>query len=85
MTESIKPVMEYAFNELEYRMITAFCAESNRSSQKVLTRLGFKYEATLRQRDLTALGYEDCCQYSLMVDETDKYTDTKKCDWRTTI
>ncbi len=69
ITESLKVVIKYAFSELQYRMITAFCADSNKSSQKILIRLGFKYEATLRQRDLTVFGYEDCLQYSLMVDE----------------
>lgn len=66
MTESVKIVLNYAFNDLGYNNITTFCAESNYRSQNVLKRLGFKYEATLRMRDKTAFGYEDCLYYSLL-------------------
>ncbi len=68
-TESAKVVLEYGFKEIGYHNITTFVAKSNLRSQKVLERLGFKCEATLRQRDKTDFGIEDCFSFSLLKSE----------------
>lgn len=68
-TESVKAVLDYGFNEIGYNNITTFVAKSNIRSQNVLKRLGFNCEATLRQRDKTAFGIEDCHSYSLLKSE----------------
>ena len=57
------------FNEIGYNNITTFVARSNTRSQNVLKRLNFTCEATLRQRDKTPFGIEDCYSYSLLKDE----------------
>lgn len=68
-TESVKKVLEYGFNTIGYNNITTFVAKSNLRSQNVLKRLGFTCEATLRQRDRTHLGIEDCLSFSLLKGE----------------
>lgn len=68
-TETVKVVLQYGFEEIGYNNITTFVAKSNFRSQNVLIRLGFKCEATLRMRDKTALGLEDCLSYSLLNSE----------------
>ena len=68
-TECVKSVLEYGFNEIGYNNITTFVAKSNTRSQNVLKRLNFTCEATLRQRDKTPFGIEDCYSYSLLKDE----------------
>ena len=64
-----KKRLEYGFNEIGYNNITTFVAKSNARSQNVLKRLNFTCEATLRQRDKTPFGLEDCYSYSLLKDE----------------
>lgn len=68
-TETVRAVLEYGFEEIGYKNITTFVAKSNIRSQNVLNRLGFKCEATLRMRDKTELGIEDCLSYSLLKNE----------------
>lgn len=67
--ESVKVVLTYGFDEIGYNNITTFVAKSNTRSQNVLSRLGFKCEATLRMRDKTDFGIEDCLSYSLLKSE----------------
>ena len=64
-----KSGFEIRFNEIGYNNITTFVAMSNTRSQNALKRLNFTCEATLRQRDKTAFGIEDCYSYSLLKDE----------------
>ncbi|MDE5670486.1 MAG: GNAT family N-acetyltransferase [Eubacterium sp.] len=68
-TETIKVVLQYGFNDIGYNNITTFVAKSNICSQNVLSCLGFTCEATLRKRDKTDLGIEDCLSYSLLKEE----------------
>lgn len=68
-TETVKVVLQYGFNDIGYNNITTFVAKSNIRSQNVLSRLGFTCEATLRKRDKTDLGIEDCLSYSLLKEE----------------
>lgn len=68
-SETVKVVLQYGFDEIKYNNITTFVAKSNYRSQNVLIRLGFKCEATLRMRDKTDFGIEDCLSYSLLKSE----------------
>lgn len=65
-TETVKVVLQYGIG---YNNITTFVAKSNIRSQNVLSRLGFTCEATLRKRDKTDFGIEDCLSYSLLKEE----------------
>lgn len=48
-SESIKPIISFAFNELNLRRLYLFAYSSNESSNNLAKKLGFKLEGTLRQ------------------------------------
>ncbi len=49
MTESVQKVIQYAFEELNSDLLSAFCIPDNIKSKKVLERCGFEYETTISQ------------------------------------
>lgn len=49
MTESVKRIIEYLFEELDIDLISAFHYPDNDKSKKVLERCGFRYETTIEQ------------------------------------
>lgn len=65
MSEAVKAVLKFGFEELKLSMITANCYPHNVRSQQVLTRNGFVYEGTLHQAELTHDGhvYDHQCYY----------------------
>lgn len=65
MTEAVRKVLDYGFNELQLSIITANCYPHNKRSQQVLLRNGFLYEGTLHQAELTYNGniLDHLCYY----------------------
>lgn len=65
MTEAVKAVLNYGFNELQLSLITANCYPHNKRSQQVLERNGFIYEGVLHQAELTYNGniLDHLCYY----------------------
>ncbi len=49
MTEAAEEVIKYAFEKLGLSMISICTSPANKRSQKVIDRLGFTYEGTLRK------------------------------------
>ena len=49
MTEAVKRVMQYAFDELNLDMLTVFHFPHNLRSKSVIEKCGFEYETTLKQ------------------------------------
>ena len=49
MTEAVKRIIEYLFEELDIDLISAFHYPDNDKSKKVLERCGFQYEITIEQ------------------------------------
>ena len=49
MTEAIKHIIEYSFDELNIDLLSAFHIPDNIKSKKVLERCGFEYEITIEQ------------------------------------
>lgn len=49
MTEALKTVIEYGFNELNINRIEAEVMPGNVASEKVLSKIGFKNEGLQRQ------------------------------------
>jgi len=52
MSEALKAVIDHGFGEMDLNRIEASPLSINLPSQRVLVRLGFKQEGTLRQRHL---------------------------------
>lgn len=71
MTEAVKAVIQYAFEELEgIDMLTVFHSPDNMRTKRVIEKCGFTYEITLEK---AYTGYDgqvsDSVCYSLMKDE----------------
>ena len=49
MTEAVKRIIEYLFEELDIDLLSAFHYPDNDKSKKVLERCGFQYEITIEQ------------------------------------
>ena len=47
--EAIKPIIDFAFNELKLRRLYLFAYSSNESSNNLAKKLGFELEGTLKQ------------------------------------
>lgn len=49
MTEAVKAILEYAFNQLKVDLISAFHFPNNINSKRVIEKCGFEYECTIKQ------------------------------------
>lgn len=74
MTEALKEVIDYGFEQLPIDVITAYCYSSNVRSRKVLEKCGFEYEGTLRQAEKRFDGkvYDLRCYSLLKVNKSKK-------------
>jgi len=69
VTEAVKELLNIGFGELRLNKIEIRCAEKNSKSRAIPERLGFTYEATLRQRELLYTKYMDHVVYSMLASE----------------
>lgn len=51
MTEAVKRVVQYAFEELKIEVLTAFYYPDNIRSKRVLEKCGFQYETTIQSAE----------------------------------
>ena len=49
MTEAVRRIVQYAFEELDSDLLSAFCTSDNLKSKKILERCNFEYETTIKQ------------------------------------
>jgi RimJ/RimL family protein N-acetyltransferase len=66
MHETLKCVVDYAFNELDLNRIEADIDPRNRNSARSLERLGFIQEGLLRERWMVGLEVSDSALYGLL-------------------
>lgn len=69
MTEALKAVMDYLFDEVGMNRIEACHDPRNPNSGKVMMNCGMKYEGMLRQAGWNNQGICDRCIYSLVAKE----------------
>ena len=69
MSEALPPVISYGFGELGFHRIEACPIDDNAPSKGVLTKLGFKYEGTLRQKVFFRGRFLDLAYYGLLNNE----------------
>jgi len=69
MTLAVKELVRIGFEELNLNTIEIHCAEGNTKSRAIPERLGFTYEATLRQREWLYSKYVDHAIYSMLASE----------------
>jgi len=65
-TEAIHSLLEYAFINLRLNRIEAKVVPQNLNSIKVLSKLNFKFEGTLRQSEKAQEKFHDINVYSLL-------------------
>lgn len=65
-TEAASIVVDFSFNELNLNRVWAPIMSKNISSEKVMQKVGLKYEGTLKQDILRWNEYEDVNVYGLL-------------------
>ncbi|MBG9913329.1 acetyltransferase [Bacillus xiamenensis] len=68
MTEAVKKLANLGLNDIKFRRIEIRCESANFKSRAIPEKLGFVFEGTLRNDDLSADGstLTDTCFYSIV-------------------
>ena len=69
MSETLKAVMDFLFDEVGYHRVEAMHDSNNPHSGGVMKKCGMKYEGTLRMADKNNQGICDACYYGLLASE----------------
>lgn len=69
VTEAIKAVIKYGFDELSLNRIEAHCEEANIGSWKVMEKAGMKYEGVLREKVFMKGRFRSMKMYSILKKE----------------
>ena len=69
MTEALKAVINFLFDEVGYHRVESLHDPNNPHSGDVMKKCGMKYEGTLRQADRNNQGICDACYYGLLASE----------------
>lgn len=72
MTEALTLLVRLAFDELEMNRIEALVMPGNTASARLLTRLGFQEEGTLREYDYFKDAFQDLRLFSLLRRDYDR-------------
>jgi ribosomal-protein-alanine N-acetyltransferase len=68
-TEVLKTVIEYCKEEKDIHRLEAFVEEGNIASSKVLEKLGFVYEGTMKDCEIKNEKYISLLIYALIADD----------------
>jgi len=68
-TEASRLMIGYAFDQLRYHKVKTRVSKSNRASQKIWEKLGFKKEGELREQNFTDGRFENYYFYGVLEDE----------------
>ena len=69
MSETLKAVMDFLFDEVGYHRVESLHDPNNPHSGAVMRKCGMRYEGTLRQADRNNQGICDACYYGLLASE----------------
>lgn len=69
MSETLKAVMDFLFNEVGYHRVESLHDPNNPYSGAVMRKCGMKYEGRLRQADRNNQGVCDACYYGILASE----------------
>ena len=69
MSETLKAVMDFLFDEVGYHRVEAMHDSNNPHSGAVMRKCGMRYEGTLRQADRNNQGICDACYYGILANE----------------
>lgn len=69
MSETLKAVMDFLFDEVGYHRVESLHDPNNPYSGAVMRKCGMKYEGRLRQADRNNQGVCDACYYGILASE----------------
>ena len=69
MTEAVKAVVDFFFNNVGFNRVYAYHAHGNLASGKVMEKCGMIYEGTARQMCLCNCGMFDAVNYAILADD----------------
>lgn len=69
MSETLKAVMDFLFDEVGFNRLESRHDPNNPNSGKVMAKCGMKYECTMRQSDWNNQGICDAAWYALLKEE----------------
>ena len=69
MTEAVKVVLPFFFDEVGFYRVYAYHASENPASGKVMQKCGMKYEGTLRQACVCNNGIFDKVMYAILAED----------------
>lgn len=69
MTEAMRAVMDYLFDEVDVQRIEAGHDPRNPASGAVQRKCGLKYEGTFRRRIISNQGATDVCWYGILKED----------------
>ncbi len=69
VTESMKSVIQYGFDQLDLNRIESHCEHENFGSWKVMEKCGLKYEGTLREKVFIKNRFRSMKMYSILKQE----------------
>jgi ribosomal-protein-serine acetyltransferase len=69
MSDAVKALVRYAFEELRLNKVEIVCPELNDRSRAIPERLGFTLEGTRREAMMLRSWPHDLCHYGLLVSE----------------
>ncbi|WP_202623269.1 GNAT family N-acetyltransferase [Alkalibacterium sp. MB6] len=65
-SEAVEAIIHYGFKELGLQRIEALIEPPNRSSRRLVEKLGFVREGLLRNYEFTNKGFDDLYMYALL-------------------
>ena len=69
MSETLRRVIDFLFDEVGYHRVESMHDSNNPNSGKVMAKCGMKYEGTLKMADRNNQGICDACYYGLLAEE----------------
>ena len=66
MTQCVKALTDYCFNELQLNRVEIVCARENERSNRIPQKLGFQLEGVFKKYELLPTGYVDVNYYALL-------------------
>ena len=72
VSEAVKKVIGFGFEELKFNKITAHCVAENVTSEKVMQKIGMKYEGLFKQHEIKNGKLLNIKCYAIMLSEWKK-------------
>ena len=69
MTEALKVMLKFGFENLNLNRIEALCKKENTASERVMQKSGMKYEGILREHVFVKEEFQDLKMYSILKSE----------------